>query len=83
MSIAEEVVVLLKERGFTITCAESCTGGLVCAGLVNVAGASEVLKSSLVTYAEEAKKELLGVKRLHMKWQKGRLVLQRLMWHLV
>ena len=61
MSIAEEVVALLKERGFTITCAESCTGGLVCAGLVNVAGASEVLKSSLVTYAEEAKKELLGV----------------------
>lgn len=61
MDIAEEVVELLKERGFSITCAESCTGGLLCATLVNVAGASMVLKSSLVTYAEEAKKELLGV----------------------
>lgn len=62
ISIEEEVVALLKTKGFTITCAESCTGGLLCASLVNVSGASAVLKSSLVTYAEEAKRDLLGVK---------------------
>ncbi len=60
--IEEEVVELLLKRGFTITCAESCTGGLICATLVNVSGASGVLNRSLVTYANEAKTELLGVR---------------------
>ncbi len=60
--IEEDVIALLNDRNYTITCAESCTGGLLCATLVNVSGASNVLKSSLVTYAEEAKKELLGVR---------------------
>ncbi len=60
--IEEEVVALLLEKGYTITCAESCTGGLLCATLVNVSGASEVLNRSVVTYANEAKMELLGVK---------------------
>lgn len=61
-AVEEEVVELLLEKGYTITCAESCTGGLLCASLVNVSGASEVLNSSLITYANEAKMELLGVK---------------------
>ncbi len=59
--IEEEVVELLLERGLTITCAESCTGGLICATLVNVSGASKVLNRSVVTYANEAKTEVLGV----------------------
>lgn len=62
-SVEEKVVELLLEKGFTITCAESCTGGLVCGKLVNVSGVSEVLKSSVVTYAEEAKMKFLGVKK--------------------
>lgn len=66
-SVEEEVVALLTEKGFTITCAESCTGGLVCASLVNVSGASNVLKCSLVTYAEEAKIQLLGVREETLK----------------
>ncbi len=67
VSIEEEVVALLINKEFTITCAESCTGGLLCASLVNVSGASTVLKSSLVTYAEEAKTELLGVQESTLK----------------
>ncbi len=59
--IEEQVVELLKQNNFTITCAESCTGGLLCGRLVNVSGASEVLKSSIVTYAEESKMKFLGV----------------------
>jgi PncC family amidohydrolase len=61
-TIEEEVVELLLEKGYTITCAESCTGGLLCASLVNVSGASEVLNRSVVTYANEAKQSLAGVK---------------------
>lgn len=61
-AIEEEVVELLLEKGYSITCAESCTGGLLCAALVNVSGASEVLNRSLITYSNEAKMELLGVK---------------------
>lgn len=60
--IEEQVVELLLQRGYTITCAESCTGGLLCSRLVNVSGASDVLKCSVVTYAEEAKIRFLGVK---------------------
>ena len=66
-TIEEEVVGLLLEKGYTITCAESCTGGLLCASLVNVSGASEVLNRSVVTYANEAKMELLGVKEETLK----------------
>ncbi len=61
--IEQQVVELLLQKKYTITCAESCTGGLLCGKLVNVSGASDVLKSSMVTYAEEAKVRFLGVKK--------------------
>ena len=61
-TLEEEVVKLLLERGWSITTAESCTGGLISAKLVNVSGASGVLNMSVVTYSEEAKQRLLGVK---------------------
>ncbi len=63
LSLEEEVVKLLAERRFSITTAESCTGGLVSAKLVNVPGASEVLNMSVVTYSNEAKHRLLGVRK--------------------
>lgn len=59
----EDVVVRqLKERKFTITTAESCTGGLLTGKLVNVAGVSDVLKEGYITYSNEAKEKLLSVK---------------------
>lgn len=61
-AIEVQVVKLLQQKGYTITCAESCTGGLLCGRLVNVSGASDVVKYSVITYAEEAKKRFLGVK---------------------
>ncbi len=55
------VLQLLRERGHTLGLAESVTGGLVAGRITNVAGASEVFRGSVVSYASEVKFELLGV----------------------
>ena len=62
-TLEEDVVRLLKEKRYTLTAAESCTGGLFMSHIVNVSGASEVMKQGYVTYSEEAKMNLLGVKK--------------------
>ena len=60
-SLEEKVVELLADRHYTVTTAESCTGGLIAGTLVNVAGASDVLNEGYVTYSNEAKERLAGV----------------------
>jgi PncC family amidohydrolase len=62
MALEEKVVDKLIEKGYHISFAESCTGGLCCGNLVNVTNASKVLDVSFTTYANEAKIEFLGVK---------------------
>lgn len=59
----QEVVKLLIEKNWHIAFAESCTGGMVCGALVDVADASKVLDVSFVTYANEAKMEYLEVEK--------------------
>ena len=59
----ERVIALLMERGFTITTAESCTGGLLAGRLVNVPGVSDIFKQGYVTYSNKAKRKLVGVKK--------------------
>lgn len=61
-ALAEEVVKMLKSAGMTVTTVESCTGGLISATLVDVSGASAVLNQAYVTYANEAKQTMVGVK---------------------
>lgn len=61
MNIEDIVVEKLIEEGYRISFAESCTGGLCAGTLVNVSNASKVLDMSFVTYANEAKVDLLGV----------------------
>jgi len=58
-----ESVVLgsLRQRGLTLGLAESLTGGLVASRLTGVAGASDVVRGSIVSYASDVKFELLGV----------------------
>lgn len=55
MTQEETLVTLLKEKGFHISFAESCTAGLAVGALVGVPSASAVLDASFVTYANEAK----------------------------
>ena len=51
----------LKKGGYTITLAESCTGGLLASTLTDIAGSSSWFGRSFITYANEAKVEELGV----------------------
>lgn len=53
---------LLKARSWTITAAESCTGGLVMTRLTDVAGSSAYITGGIVTYANETKMKFLGVR---------------------
>lgn len=59
--IEETLAALLKEKRMSVTAAESCTGGMIAARLVNVPGISEYFWGSFVTYADGAKTTLLGV----------------------
>jgi nicotinamide-nucleotide amidase len=51
-----------RSRGLKVATAESCTGGLVAAALTEIAGSSDVVERGFVTYSNEAKQEMLGVK---------------------
>ncbi len=62
-SLEFAVVDLLRLHGLTVTCAESCTGGLLSGRLVDVPGVSDVYRAGVVTYANEAKQKFLGVKK--------------------
>ena len=60
---AESIGELLTERDETLAVAESLTGGLVGSRVTDVPGASAYFDRGFVTYAYDAKRELLGVSR--------------------
>ena len=59
--LATRAVALLREKGLTVATAESCTGGLIAAALTDVAGASRVFGTGVVSYSCDCKMKLLGV----------------------
>ena len=61
-SLEKVVVELLTRTGKTITTAESCTGGLIASRITDVSGASAAFTHGFVTYSNEAKQQLIGVK---------------------
>ena len=63
VTLEKAVVELLQANKLTITCGESCTGGLLSARLINVPGVSETYKSGVIAYSNKAKRRLLGVKK--------------------
>jgi nicotinamide-nucleotide amidase len=58
---AERVLTSCRRSKIKLVTAESCTGGLVAAALTAIAGSSDVVERGFVTYANEAKHEMLGV----------------------
>ncbi|EED35384.1 competence/damage-inducible protein CinA [Luminiphilus syltensis NOR5-1B] len=61
VTLAASLQTLLRERNMTITCAESCTGGLIASMLTQEPGASSVFEAGFVTYSNAMKHKLLGV----------------------
>lgn len=59
----QTLVQQLIQKGMTVSAAESCTGGLICASITNIEGASKVLKYGFVTYHPDSKTELVGVSK--------------------
>ncbi len=61
LELAEQVVLLLRERRQTLSLAESCTGGRLSSAITSVSGASQIFLGSFVTYANELKEKFLFV----------------------
>lgn len=60
-TLRNDVLALLRGNGWTLAFAESCTGGLLSASVTELAGVSDVFLGSVVSYSNEAKKDLLHV----------------------
>jgi nicotinamide-nucleotide amidase len=60
-TLPEAILATGREKGLTLSCAESCTGGLLGAALTGVPGSSAVFAGSAVTYSNKAKKRVLDV----------------------
>ncbi len=52
----------LKAQGRWITCAESCTGGGIAKAITDIAGSSACFERGFVTYSNEAKAQMIGVR---------------------
>ena len=63
----EKVVSYLIENGLKVTCAESCTGGLLASAITAVPGSSECFDGSIVSYANAIKHKELKVKNSTLK----------------
>ena len=60
-SIAKQTVGALKKTGLTLSCAESCTGGLIAKKVTDISGASAVFHGGVVSYVNAVKQIVLGV----------------------
>ena len=61
MELEKTIGNLLREKGWTLSIAESCTGGLICDRITNVSGSSDYFMGGMVTYSNESKAEHLGI----------------------
>lgn len=61
LSLVEEVSCRLRSRQFTLSTAESCTGGMIAAAVTGLPGSSDIFKGSIVAYSNEVKEKIVGV----------------------
>ena len=60
---ARSLLAQMDAKGMTLATAESCTGGLIAAALTAIAGSSSVVVAGFVTYANDAKHKMVGVRQ--------------------
>jgi nicotinamide-nucleotide amidase len=61
MKLEKAIGNLLREKSWTLSIAESCTGGLICDRITNISGSSDYFMGGMVTYSNESKVEHLGI----------------------
>lgn len=54
---------ILRKNNYTLTCAESCTGGLISSKIIEIPNSSDIFKGSIIAYSNEIKEKELGVKK--------------------
>ena len=60
-SLLLEVIKLLRLKKYTLTIAESCTGGFLSSSFTSISGASTFFKGSFITYSNESKTNFLNI----------------------
>lgn len=65
--LARRIITDFTARGFMVSTAESCTGGLIAGALTEIAGSSAVVDRGFVTYTNEAKMDMLGLASGHWR----------------
>lgn len=61
IKVAQQLGETLLSKGWMLTCAESCTGGMIAAAVTDIAGSSQWFDRGFVTYTNQAKQDMLGV----------------------
>jgi nicotinamide-nucleotide amidase len=61
MKITAQILDIALQKKIMITCAESCTGGMVAAALTELPGSSGMIDRGFITYTNAAKVQMLGV----------------------
>jgi nicotinamide-nucleotide amidase len=67
MRLEKAIGNLLREKGLTLSIAESCTGGLICDRITNIPGSSDYFMGGMVNYSNESKAEHLGVSMVEIR----------------
>jgi nicotinamide-nucleotide amidase len=67
MRIAIDIIAAAKAANLKITCAESCTGGMLCSALTDVPGSSKVFERGFIAYSNKAKIQMLRVSETSLR----------------